>query len=393
LRENFTGWRGAIFTGNPDLGKRLGLRADKIHTLYNGAIECKLLHFDVQPERFVSDRRFPAPLPAESRSDGARAFANRLQKNAKHLGRWLRREEISCYRLYDADLPEYALALDIYEGEKRWVHLQEYQPPKSVDPGKARQRLREAIGVILEILEIEEEQLFFKVRRQQKGSTQYEKLGETGHYYQVQEGGCKFWVNFEDHLDTGLFLDHRNTRGMLGELAAGKRFLNLFAYTGTASVYAAKGGALATTTIDMSNTYLDWAKRNMALNGFRGPEHQFVRVECIEWLQRGGGGQRYGVIFLDPPSFSTSKRMEATLDLQRDHVELIKNAARLLEEDGVLVFSNNLRRFRMDREALADLEIEDISRSTLPRDFERNPKIHNCWRIRRTGGPPPFREG
>jgi 23S rRNA (guanine2445-N2)-methyltransferase / 23S rRNA (guanine2069-N7)-methyltransferase len=385
LRENFRGWRAAVFTGNPDLGKGFGLRADKIHTLYNGPIECKLLHFDIQPERFVNDRRFPAPLPPESRSDGARAFANRLQKNLKHLGRWLRREEISCYRLYDADLPEYALAVDIYEGEKRWVHLQEYQPPKSVDPRKARQRLREAIGVILESLEIEEQQLFFKVRRQQKGSAQYEKLGERGQYHQVREGGCSFWVNFEDHLDTGLFLDHRLTRRMIGELAAGKRFLNLFAYTGTASVYAAKGGALATTTIDMSNTYLDWAKRNMALNGLQGPEQQFVRVDCIEWLRRGGGGQRYGVIFLDPPSFSTSKRMEATLDLQRDHVQLIRDAARLLEPDGVLIFSNNLRSFRMDLEALADLEIEDISRSTLPKDFERNPKIHNCWRIRKGG--------
>jgi 23S rRNA (guanine2445-N2)-methyltransferase / 23S rRNA (guanine2069-N7)-methyltransferase len=385
LRENFSGWRGAIFTGNPDLGKRLGLRARKVHTLFNGAIECKLLHFDIIPERFVSDRRFPAPLPPEARGDGARAFANRLQKNAKHLGRWLRREEISCYRLYDADLPEYALAVDIYEGERRWVHLQEYQPPKSVDPGKARLRLREAIGMILETLEIDEEQLFFKVRKQQKGSAQYEKLGETGRYQQVQEGGCRFWVNFEDHLDTGLFLDHRITRRILGELAAGKRFLNLFAYTGTASVYAAKGGALATTTIDMSNTYLDWAKRNMALNGFQGPEHQFVRVDCTEWLRRGGGGQHYGVIFLDPPSFSTSKRMDATLDLQRDHVELIRHAVQLLEDDGVLIFSNNLRRFRMDVEALADLEIEDISRATLSKDFERNPKIHNCWRIRRIG--------
>jgi 23S rRNA (guanine2445-N2)-methyltransferase / 23S rRNA (guanine2069-N7)-methyltransferase len=386
LRENFPGWRAAVFTGNPDLGKRLGLRAGKIHTLYNGAIECKLLHFDIVPERFVTDRRFPSPLPAESRSDGARAFANRLQKNLKHLSRWLRREEISSYRLYDADLPEYALAVDIYEGEKRWVHVQEYQAPQSVDPRKARQRLREALGVILDSLEIQEQELFFKVRKQQKGSAQYEKLGKTGHFYQVREGGCSLWVNFEDYLDTGLFLDHRSTRRMLGELAAGKRFLNLFAYTGTASVYAAKGGALATTTIDMSNTYLDWAKRNMALNGFQGLEHQFVRVDCVEWLRRGGGGQHYGLIFLDPPSFSTSKRMEATLDLQRDHVELIRDAARLLEQDGVLIFSNNLRSFRMDLEGLADLEVEDISRSTLPKDFERNPKIHNCWRIRRGGG-------
>ncbi len=382
LKKHFPGWRAAILTGNPELGKSLGLRARKMHTLFNGAIECKLLHFDVTPEWFFSDRRFPAPLPAESRSDGARAFANRLQKNMKHLGRWLKREGISCFRLYDADLPEYALAVDVYEGEKRWLHVQEYEAPQSVDPAKAKRRLREALGVILDTLEIGEDQLFFKVRRQQKGSAQYQRLDDSRHFKQVQEGGCVFRVNLQDYLDTGLFLDHRLTRRMLGELAAGKRFLNLFGYTGTASVYAAKGGASATTTIDMSNTYLDWARRNMELNGFRGPEHQFIRVDCREWLQRGGGGKRYGLIFLDPPSFSTSKRMETTLDLQRDHVELIRNALRLLEPDGVLIFSNNLQRFRMDRDALADLEVEDISRATLPQDFARNPKIHNCWRIR-----------
>jgi 23S rRNA (guanine2445-N2)-methyltransferase / 23S rRNA (guanine2069-N7)-methyltransferase len=385
IKKRFPGWRAAIFTGNPELGKTLGLRARKIHTLYNGALECKLLHLELTPEWFVEDRRFPRPLPAEERTDGARAFSNRLQKNRKHLGRWLKREEIRCYRLYDADLPEYALAVDIYEGEKRWVHVQEYQAPSSIDPRKARQRLREAIGVLLEVLEIPEEQFFLKVRKQQKGSAQYEKLASTRNYHEVEEGGGRFLVNFEDHLDTGLFLDHRTTRNLLAELAGGHRFLNLFGYTGTASVYAARGGAIATTTIDMSNTYLEWARQNMALNGFQGPEHQFVRVDCREWLARGGGGVRYGLIFLDPPSFSSSKRMEGTLDIQRDHVELIRNAAALLEPDGVLIFSNNLRGFKMDREALAGLQIEDISRETLPKDFERNPKIHNCWRIALSG--------
>ncbi len=385
MKKRFPGWRAAVFTGNPELGKSLGLRARKIHTLFNGAIECKLLHLELTPEWFVEDRRFPRPLPAEERTDGARAFANRLQKNRKHLGRWLKREEIRCYRLYDADLPEYALAVDIYEGAKRWVHVQEYQAPASIDPRKARQRLREAIGVLLEVLEVPEEQFFLKVRKQQKGSAQYEKLASNRKFYEVEEGGCHFLVNFEDYLDTGLFLDHRNTRHLLGELAAGHRFLNLFGYTGAASVYAARGGAIATTTIDMSNTYLDWARRNMDLNGFAGPEHQFVRVDCREWLAHGGGGVRYGLIFLDPPSFSSSKRMEGTLDIQRDHVALIQNAARLLEPDGVLIFSNNLRGFKMDREALAGLQIEEISRETLPKDFERNPKIHNCWRITLSG--------
>jgi 23S rRNA (guanine2445-N2)-methyltransferase / 23S rRNA (guanine2069-N7)-methyltransferase len=387
LKANFSGWRAAVITGNPELGKQMGLRAGKMNTLYNGPIECRLLHFEITPENFVVERRFPAPLPPDARGEGAQAFANRLRKNQKHLGRWLRREGITCYRLYDADLPEYALAVDLYEGEKRWVHVQEYQAPASVDPRQARLRLREAIGVLLELLEIDEEQLFFKVRQQQKGSSQYERLAAGRRFHEVREDGLRFLVNFEDYLDTGLFLDHRDTRRLVGELADGRRFLNLFGYTGTATVYAARGGALATTTLDLSNTYLEWARRNLELNGFRGSSHRFVRADCTEWLAQGGDGGRYGLIFLDPPSFSTSKRMEGTLDIQRDHGSLIRNAARLLEPDGVLIFSNNLRRFRMDREALADLEVEEITRATLPKDFERNPKIHNCWRIRlRPGG-------
>lgn len=382
LKQRFSGWQAAILTGTPELGKSLGLRAKKIYSLFNGAIECRLLRIDVDPEWFVNDRRFPTPLPVESRSDGAQAFANRLLKNRKHLGRWLNREGISCFRLYDADLPEYALAVDIYGTDPQRVHVQEYQAPDSIDPRKARLRLREALGVILETLEIDEEQLYFKVRKQQKGSTQYEKLATSAKFYQVSEGACRFLVNFEDYLDTGLFLDHRQTRQLLAEQAAGKRFLNLFAYTATATVYAARGGALETTTIDMSNTYLDWARRNMELNGFNGAEHRFIRADCVDWLKGGGDGNRYGLIFLDPPSFSTSKRMEGTLDLQRDHVDLIRGAARLLEPDGVLIFSNNLRRFRMDRERLQELEVEDISRATLPNDFQRNPRIHNVRRIR-----------
>jgi 23S rRNA (guanine2445-N2)-methyltransferase / 23S rRNA (guanine2069-N7)-methyltransferase len=192
-------------------------------------------------------------------------------------------------------------------------------------------------------------------------------------------------VNFSDYLDTGLFLDHRITRGMLAGLAAGRHFLNLFAYTGSATVYAARGGAASTTSVDLSNTYLDWAHRNMELNGFSAREHCFGQASCPEWLEQNAGRRRFGLIFLDPPSFSTSKRMQGTFDVQRDHVALIKATARLLEPDGVLIFSNNRRRFSMDRAALDQLSIEDISRATLPKDFERNPRIHNCWKIRWPG--------
>jgi 23S rRNA (guanine2445-N2)-methyltransferase / 23S rRNA (guanine2069-N7)-methyltransferase len=314
-------------------------------------------------------------------SDGAQMVANRLRKNMRNLSRWLRNEDIHCYRLYDADIPEYAIAVDVYESERRLVHVQEYAPPKSVDPDKAQQRLEDALMAVMAVLELEDGQLFVKVRRQQKGSAQYEKLAASGEFHEVVEGGCRFFVNLRDYLDTGLFLDHRITRSMLSELASGKRFLNLFAYTGAGTVHAARGGASSTLTIDLSNTYLEWAKRNMALNGYIGSEHAFIQANCVDWLEKASPKQKFGLIFLDPPSFSTSKRMTSVFDVQRDHVTLIRNCMKILEPDGVLIFSNNLRRFRMDFDALSGFSIEDISRKTLPKDFERNPRIHNCWRI------------
>ncbi len=380
LRQRFLGWRAAVFTGNPDLGKHMGLRARRFHSLYNGPIDCRLLHFEITPEAFVSNR--PRALPPEERGEGAKMLANRLVKNEKHLSKWRKREGISCYRLYDADLPEYAVAVDVYEGERCWVNVQEYEAPKSIDPKSARRRLREALGVIPEVLDVPQDQVFFKVRRQQKGAAQYERLAEHRRFFEVGEHGLRFLVNFEDYLDTGLFLDHRDTRRLVGELAAGKRFLNLFAYTGTASVYAASGGAVSTTSVDLSNTYLDWARRNLALNGFSGPQHELIQADCLRWVEQAAGRRRFGVVFLDPPSFSTSKRMTATLDVQRDHVALIRATLRLLEPDGVLVFSNNLRRFRMELDALSDLVVENITAATLPKDFARNPHIHGCWKIR-----------
>lgn len=381
LRERFPGWRAALFTGNPDLGKHMGLRARRTHSLFNGPIECRLLHFEVTPEWFVSNR--PRPLPVAERGPGAIMLANRLAKNLKHLAKWRKREGVTCYRLYDADLPEYALAVDAYEAERRFVHAQEYEAPGTIDPRQARLRLREALGVIQEVLEVPEARVYFKVRRQQKGKAQYERLADSGRFHEVREGDCRLLVNFEDYLDTGLFLDHRPTRRLLGELAAGRRFLNLFAYTGAASVHAARGGALSTTSVDLSRTYLDWAARNLALNGFGQPWAELIQADCLQWIAQNAGLRRFGLIFLDPPTFSTSKRMEGTFDVQRDHVGLIRATLDLLEPDGVLIFSNNLRRFSMDAGDLPGVQVRDISRATLPPDFERNPRIHNCWRIER----------
>jgi 23S rRNA (guanine2445-N2)-methyltransferase / 23S rRNA (guanine2069-N7)-methyltransferase len=398
LRTHFLGWKASVFTGNPELAFKVGIRAIKQYALYNGALECKLFNFDVAEGRFFTPHEGEPPTETERHqrlmfrkaksvdltTGGAEMFTNRLRKNLKNLGRWVRQSETTCYRLYDADLPEYAVAVDLYQGEKLWVHVQEYEAPVTVDPVKAEARLIETLAGIPAVLEIPPDQVFLKVRRRQKGTSQYEKQSESGKFYEVEEGGLRFQVNFEDYLDTGLFLDHRLTRALIRERVRGKSFLNLFAYTGSATVFAASGGASSTTTVDMSRTYLDWAARNLALNGFHGDRHELIQADCIEWLQDAvENNWRYDLIFLDPPTFSTSKRMKATLDIQRDHVDLIHDCLDLLTPEGVLVFSTNHRKFRLDATALADYRIEDISRKTLPKDFERNPRIHYAWLIQR----------
>jgi len=384
MRGPLSGWQLALFTGNPELAAQTGLKSRKPLTLFNGPIECRLFRYEVQPAK--SEDSGPAIDTSLAASDGAQMVANRLRKNLKNIGKWARREGIDCYRIYDADLPEYALAIDLYHGEKRWVHVQEYQAPKSVDPDRAILRLQEALSVLPEVFEVPPEQIFFKVRRRQKGNAQYEKLADSRHFHEVREGNCRLWVNFSDYLDTGLFLDHRITREMLEQQARGKRFLNLFAYTGAATVHAAVGGASKTTTVDLSKTYLEWARRNLELNGLGGKPHEFIQGDCTEWLEkeakRAWPRREYDLIFLDPPTFSSSKRMSATFDVQRDHVALIHHAMALLAPGGELIFSNNFRRFKIDVAALGDYLLEDISRQTLPRDFARNPHIHVCWRIR-----------
>ena len=233
------------------------------------------------------------------------------------------------------------------------------------------------------MLGVDNAQVFLKIRKKQRSTDQYEKHDDQGRFHIIEEGGCKLLVNFEDYLDTGLFLDHRPIRQLIQQQANNKRFLNLFAYTGSATVHAAMGGAKSTTTVDMSNTYIEWAKMNMALNKNAG-EHEFIQADCLDWLNTEANEadrKQYDLIFLDPPTFSNSKRMDDVFDIQNDHVQLIKNATALLADNGVLYFSTNFRRFKMELSALSDLSIEDISASTIPEDFLRNPRIHYCWKI------------
>ncbi len=381
LREQFRGWQAAILTGNPPLARNLGIYARRTHRMFNGTIECRLLRFD------LNEASMPRPA-AVVRADwasrpGARMFANRLRKNLKRLAPWAEAERIDCFRLYDADMPEYAFAIDLYGREPREVYLQEYAPPKTVDQESARERRREVLAAVPEVLELPIAQVHSRVRRPQKGSVQYEKRSLGAARRVVEEGGLKFWVNLRDYLDTGLFLDHRITRQMLRGWAQDADFLNLFCYTGSATVCAAAGGARASVSVDMSNTYLDWARDNLELNGLRSPRHELEQADCLEWLTRQeAAGPRFDLIFLDPPTFSNSKRMEGVLDVQRDHVGMIRRSLKLMRPGGRLVFSTNYTRFKLDAEALRDLSVKDISALTTPKDFERNPHIHRCFEIR-----------
>ncbi|MFM9269881.1 bifunctional 23S rRNA (guanine(2069)-N(7))-methyltransferase RlmK/23S rRNA (guanine(2445)-N(2))-methyltransferase RlmL [Halomonas elongata] len=382
-RVAFPGWRLALFTANPDLGHRTGLRAHKQYSLKNGPLDARLLLMDIPSG---TDEEKGGEMSKVSRSEGAQMFANRLLKNRKRLNKWLKRSGESCYRLYDADMPEYALAIDVY-GDR--VHVQEYAPPRSVDPGQAQKRLHEALGVIPEVLGVEPSHVVIKQRQRQSGRAQYQRQDTSGERFEVREGRARLWVNLRDYLDTGLFLDHRPVRRLLAELAEGKRFLNLFCYTAAATVQAALGqdegqGASDSVSVDLSNTYLDWARENFRLNRLDPSRHRVVRDDCFHWLETAGG--EFDVIFLDPPTFSNSKKMTDTLDVQRDHGRLVRLTMERLAPGGTLVFSNNQRRFKLDADLVEAFVVEDISAKTFDPDFKRRPDLHHCFLIRHREG-------
>ena len=375
LKRDFGGWRAAIFTGNPELGKALGLRSHKQYKLFNGPIASELLLFEIFPD---DGSRKVKSANDNSLSAGAQMVANRLQKNLRQLQPWAKQREINCYRIYDADLPEYAAAIDVYADK---IHVQEYQAPSSIDANKAEQRLFEIVAAVKQVFAIKDGDISVKQRRRTRGKQQYERLNDKSdnEFIVVQEGKAKLAVDLWSYLDTGLFLDHRIVREKLAELALGKKLLNLFCYTATATVQAALAGARSSISVDMSKTYLQWAQRNFDLNNIN-KQHQLVQADCLQWLRNCREG--FDLIFLDPPSFSNSKRMEDVLDVQRDHVSLIKRCLELLQPGGVLLFSTNLRKFKLDYAALSKVDIKDISAETIDRDFQRNSKIHQCFEIR-----------
>jgi 23S rRNA (guanine2445-N2)-methyltransferase / 23S rRNA (guanine2069-N7)-methyltransferase len=370
MKQHFGGWNLSLFSASPELLSCLQLRADRQFKAKNGPLDCVQKNYKL------------AVNSHESAGQIAEDYANRLRKNVKKLEKWARQEGIDCYRIYDADLPDYNVAVDRY-GD--WVIIQEYAPPKTIDPDKARQRLFDVISATLSVLQLPADRLIMKTRERQKGKAQYQKLSEKGDYFEVKEFNARFWVNLTDYLDTGLFLDHRIARKMLGQMSQGKDFLNLFAYTGTASVHAGLGGARSTTTVDMSRTYLEWAERNLRLNGLTGRQHRLMQADCLSWLNESD--ENFDLIFIDPPTFSNSKRMEESFDVQRDHMMLMRNLKRLLRRGGTIMFSNNKRGFKMDMDGLKSLglQAQDITQKTQSQDFARNRQIHNCWLITHAG--------
>jgi len=389
FKNSCGGWNISVLTGHKQLSEAIGLRADKVNTVYNGGLRCTLAHFRIFNDRPEAERKktiihqigaFPA---FDELSPGSVMMYNRLKKNAKRLKKWLKNSGVQCYRLYDADMPEYSAAVDIYPPN---IVIQEYAPPPTIDPVSASARLREAVLAVQSFLEVPESQIHLKTRKKQRGSNQYVKTDSENSFGRkekvvIDEHGLKFLVDPFSYLDTGIFLDSRPIRRLLREEANGKSFLNLFCYTGTASVHAAAGGAISTTSVDTSRTYLDWAEANMRINGFTGSSHSRVRKDCIDWLDGALG--RWDVIYLDPPTFSNSKDRDEVFDLQKDHEKLIRLTISRLSENGLLIFCCNFRKFKMSTELADEFSIEEITDQTLDPDFERRKSIHRCWKIKR----------
>jgi 23S rRNA (guanine2445-N2)-methyltransferase / 23S rRNA (guanine2069-N7)-methyltransferase len=378
LRRATPDWRASLLCGDDALARATGLRAEKTYTLWNGALECLLLLVDpVQPPQ--REARPPAPL-----NEGATMVANRLRKNLKKLKSWRERNDVTCFRAYDADLPEYAAAIDVYaEADDPAVvhlHVQEYAPPASVPEDDARRRFGELLQAVRDAFALPPERIATKTRTRGKGGSKYGRMDRRGDVVIVREGAAKLEVNLHDYLDTGLFLDHRPLRRRLADDSDGLRMLNLFCYTGAASVQAGLGGASTTTSVDLSPTYLEWAARNLARNGLTGSRHRLVQADALAWLEAENA--QYDLVFCDPPTFSNSKKAD-DFDTQRDHARLLRAAVARLAPRGLLLFSNNYRRFRLDEAAVAEFATaREISPATLDPDFERNPRIHRAWELR-----------
>ena len=376
LRGYWPGWTAAVFTGNAPLCGELRLKPRRTYEFRNGSIPCRFAVYKLA----TSDRL----KEQATREQGVEMLENRFKRNLRHIGKWARRNGIPSYRMYDGDLPDYRFSVDLYVDvdEIRTAHV---TINESKDDGLLNEA-RQAAGIesVKRILELPEERVVVKARRRQAGDDQYARIERRDQYSTIKESDAQFLVNLTDFHDTGLFIDNRFVRAHVRKYSEGVRFLNLFAYTGSVTVSAALGGATSSTTIDLSNTYVEWAERNFALNGLDPEAHQLVRADCLAWLREAEkglhGSERYGLIYLDPPTFSNSKGMDESFDVQRDHVQCIERALTLLTDDGRLIFRCNRRGFRMEF-MCEGYTVKDISKRTLSMDFERRAAMHHCFEI------------
>ena len=407
LRRKAPNWDLALFTGNPSLFHRTGLSRRVILECRNGDIDCKLFKSTLPPLTKQAEQSVAADQKAVSRNPeqaataesvwqqaqvraesvpGVDQFRGRLKKNIRSLRGWIKSASVSNYRIYDADLPDFAFALDVYRStEGTMVSLQEYRAPSHIDPVLAQQRIDAAAPVVCELLECAPANLAIKRRQRQRGESQYQRIEKTNRYHEVAEGQCRFLINLHDYLDTGLFLDHRKVRHWIAGEVTGKRFLNLYCYTATASVHAALGGAAASVSVDLSPKYIEWAQNNYQLNDIDPAQHELVKADCSEWVKAQlGGGTRFDLIFLDPPTFSNSTAMDQDWDVQKNHKSMIDDCMAILNDAGTLIFSNNYRRFKLAPEVTEKYVVENRTKWSIQRDFARNPKIHQCWFIRKS---------
>ena len=384
LKTLFKGGIAAVISTNQELLSCLRLTVDKSYRLFNGSLECQLRVFKL--DRHADEGKDSSLAPAQAVSDSSEAlvavdFANRLTKNLKNINKWATREQISAYRVYDADLPDYNAAIDRYN---EYYIIQEYQAPSTIKAYVAQQRLLDMIAATIKVTGANGDDVIVKSREKQKGESQYAKREDAlGHFIEVYEQDVAFKVNLQDYLDTGLFLDARPIRRLIRSLASGKDFLNLFAYTCSASVMAALGGAKSTTSVDMSRTYLDWGRDNFKLNSINNAQenHNFIQADCLAYLSTEQG-KTYDLIYIDPPTFSNSKRMEKSFDVQRDHLLMLGNLTRHLNDGGVVIFCTNKRNFKLD-EGLEQygFSVENITKKTFDPDFKRDEQLHTCFKL------------
>ena len=383
ISREFTDWSAAVLTSDVSLGKAIGLRAHKRHRFQNGRLELHCLQFSLTIDNELRALRDPVAEGAKGSktapaalSEGAQGVANRIRKNQRHLKSWRQREGVTCYRVYDADIPEYAVAIDVYEER---IHVAEYAAPQDIPEEKTARRLEEVLDAVQVVFKIADRQeIALKQRRRQRGTEQYQRLKQEQTKRVVHESPVKALVNLHDYLDTGLFLDHRPLRCWIKGEAKGRHFLNLFSYTGVATLHAALGGATTSTSVDASSTYLKWFNENLALNGLSERQHRGVRADVRQWLSEDQ--RQYDLIMVDPPSFSNSSGLP-DFDVQADHAELLALAMARLSANGTLYFSTNHRRFKLDDAVAERWQVSDVTAASIPQDFARNRRIHACFRL------------